>query len=38
LSRVALDAGAASVDTLVIARAQPMRRRERITKFGRSVA
>jgi ComF family protein len=38
LSRVALDAGAASVDALVIARAQPMRRRERITKYGRSVA
>jgi ComF family protein len=38
LARVALEAGAASVNALVLARAQPMRRRERITKFGREVA
>jgi ComF family protein len=37
LSRVALAAGALSVDALVIARAQPMRRRERIAKFGELV-
>jgi ComF family protein len=38
LSAVAFAAGALSVDALVLARAQPMRRRERIAKFGRSVA
>jgi ComF family protein len=37
LSRVALAAGALTVDALVIARAQPMRRRERIAKFGELV-
>jgi ComF family protein len=34
LSRIALEAGASSVDALVIARVPSMRRRERIAKFG----
>jgi ComF family protein len=37
LARVALEAGAKRVDALVIARAQPTRRRERIAKFGQLV-
>ncbi len=37
LSRVALAAGASRVDALVLARAQPLRRRERIAKFGELV-
>ena len=37
LARVALAAGAVRVDAFVLARAQPMRRRERIAKFGELV-
>ncbi len=38
LARVVLAAGATRVDALVLARVQPLRRRERIAKFGRAVA
>ena len=37
LARVALAAGAVRVDALVLARVQPLRRRERIAKFNRAV-
>ena len=37
LARVALAAGAAQVDALVLARVQPLRRRERTVKFNRAV-
>lgn len=38
LARVVLAAGAAQVDALVLARVQPLRRRERVVKFNRAVA
>lgn len=38
LARVVLAAGARSVDALVLARVQPLRRRDRVTPFGRAVA
>ena len=38
LARAVYDAGAARVDAYVLARVQPIRRRDRVVKFGRSVA
>lgn len=38
LASAAADAGAARVDALVLARVRPIRRRDRIVKFGRAVA
>lgn len=38
LARAALDAGAASVDAFVLARVEPLRRRERVARFGRAIA
>lgn len=38
LARAALDAGAARVDALVLARVNPPRRRDRVALFGRAVA
>ena len=38
LARAVYDAGAARVDAYVLARVQPIRRRDRVVKFGRSIA
>ena len=38
LARAVYDAGAACVDAYVLARVQPIRRRDRVVKFGRAVA
>ncbi len=38
LARAVLDAGAVRVDALVLARVQPIRRRDRVVKFGKAVA
>ena len=38
LARAVYDAGAARVDAYVLARVQPIRRRDRVVKFGRSTA
>jgi ComF family protein len=38
LARAVLDAGAVSVNAYVLARVQPIRRRDRVTRFGQAVA